>query len=224
MTTASTIPDRDHYEYLCERTRGEDAFLRDLVRASAEAQIPPAWIAPEQGSFLQILLKLAKAREVVEVGTLSGYSAIWMARALPEGGRLRTIEINAKYADFAESWIRKSDAVSRIQLVRGDAKALLPAMEAESVDAVFIDADKASYPLFLKEGLRILRNGGLILVDNAFGFGLLFDEMPMRKDVAPIRSFNNMMSKTPGHHSIIIPIGDGCWVGVKEKEGGKGKS
>ncbi len=216
MVTTSTMPDIDYYNYLCDRTPGEDEFLRKLVRASADAQIPPAWIAPEQGSFLQILLKLSRAREVVEIGTLTGYAAIWMARALPPEGRVRTIEINAKYADFAEKWIGQSDVARKIDVIRGDAKQVLPTIAGESVDAVLVDADKASYPLFLRESLRILRKGGLLLVDNAFAFGLLFDEMPMRKDVAPIRSFNNLMGKTPGHHSIIVPLGDGCWVGVKE--------
>src|SRR5262245_1759941 len=98
MSEASTLVTADHYRYLAERTTREDAFLADLKRAASAEGIPSIWIAPEQASFMQILLRIAKAKEVVEVGTLAGYSAIAMARALPDGGRVRTIELVEKHA------------------------------------------------------------------------------------------------------------------------------
>src|SRR5215510_1319609 len=108
MSEESTLVTREHFRYLAERTAGDDEFLKSLKRAAQDEGIPTIWVAPEQASFMQILLELAAAREVVEVGTLAGYSAITMARALPPDGRVRTIEIEAKHADFAERWVARS--------------------------------------------------------------------------------------------------------------------
>jgi predicted O-methyltransferase YrrM len=109
MSELSTLVGSDHFRYIAEHTTAEDAFLKQLKEAAAAAGIPAIWIAPEQASFMRILLKVAKARDVVEVGTLAGYSAISMARALPPEGRVRTIEIAPMHADFAEQWVARSD-------------------------------------------------------------------------------------------------------------------
>jgi len=205
----------DHFSYLAARTAAEDPFLRELKSAALQQGLPPIWIAPEQGSLMQILLRLAGARQVVEVGTLAGYSAIWMARALPEGGMVRTIELSGRHADFAESWIAKSDVAERIQVHRGAAKDVLAKFKAGSADAAFLDADKENYPLYLRHALRIVRRGGLIMVDNAFAFGQLLDTHPTRRDVASVRRFNDIMAAEKALQSLIVPIGDGLWVAVR---------
>ena len=215
MSEISSRVTEEHFRYIAERTATEDELLRALKRAAVEEGIPSIWIAPEQASFIQILLKLARARDVVEVGTLAGYSAIAMARALPAGGRVRTIEIEKKHADFAERWIARSDVAGRVQVFRGGGMDVLPSFDADSADAAFLDADKASYPLYLGECLRIVRRGGLILVDNAFAFGQLFDPDPKDREVEAVRAFNEVMAREPALHSVIVPIGDGLWVGVK---------
>src|SRR6185369_6764423 len=117
MSETGTIVTAAHFEYLAARTIGDDAFLASLKDAAREAGLPSISIAPEQGSFLQILLRAARAREVVEVGTLSGYSAIWMARALPSAGRVRTIEYASKHAAFAREWIGRSDVAAKIEVL-----------------------------------------------------------------------------------------------------------
>jgi predicted O-methyltransferase YrrM len=213
MSETSTPATAAHYRYLAERTVQEDDFLRDLKSAARREGIPPIWIAPEQGSFMRLVLKIARAREVVEVGTLAGYSAIWMARALPPGGHVRTIEISEEHADFAERWISQSNVAERIRVFRGAGRDVLPDFAADSADAAFIDADKSGYPLFLRECLRIVRKGGIIMADNAFGFGRLFGTAD--EGVAAIRAFNEIMAKEPALQSIIVPIGDGLWVGMK---------
>src|SRR5688572_11633553 len=109
MSARSTTVTPAHFEYVAQRTRGDDDFLKRLKTAAAKAGMPAIWISPEQASFMQVLLKAAKAREVIEVGTLAGYSAISMARALPADGRVRTIELNGEFADFTEAWVAKSD-------------------------------------------------------------------------------------------------------------------
>jgi caffeoyl-CoA O-methyltransferase len=215
MSEQSSPVTAEHFRYVAERTVREDAFLEDLEREAAAAGIAAIGIAPEQASFIQILLKLCAAREVVEVGTLAGYSAIAMARALPEGGRVRTIEISPVHADFAERWIARSDVAGKVEVHRGAGMEVLPRFAADSADAAFLDADKASYPLYLRECLRIVRRGGLILVDNAFAFGELFAEKPADKEVPAVRAFNDLMAREGGLHSVIVPLGDGLWVGVK---------
>ena len=215
MSENPTLIDERHVRYITEHTSAEDEFLRDLKREAAAAGIPSIWIAPAQASFMQILLRLARAREVVEVGTLAGYSAIAMARALPADGRVRTIELEQKHADFAERWIARSDVAGRIEVLRGPGLEVLPRLAADSADAAFLDADKSNYPGYLAECLRIVRRGGLIMADNAFAFGELFEEQPKDREVGAIRRFNEVMSREPALASIIVPLGDGLWVGVK---------
>ncbi len=215
MTETSNFVGTEHFRYIAERTAGEDEFLRALKNEARSAGIPAIWISPEQASYMQILLKLCKAREVVEIGTLAGYSAISMARALPPGGRLRTVEISPLHARFAEQWIARSDVAGRIEIHRGDARNVLPRFASDSADAVFIDADKGSYTAYLKECLRVVRTGGLIMVDNAFAFGELFVDAAADPDVEAIRRFNDLMAREKALQSIIVPLGDGLWVGVK---------
>jgi predicted O-methyltransferase YrrM len=215
MSELSTLVGSDHFRYIAEHTTAEDAFLKQLKEEAAAAGIPAIWIAPEQASFMRILLKVAKARDVVEVGTLAGYSAISMARALPPEGRVRTIEIAPMHADFAEQWIARSDVAGRVQVLRGAGMDVLPKLASDSADAAFLDADKASYPRYLSECLRIVRPGGLIMVDNALAFGQLLDPKYTDREVPAVRAFNDHMAKVREIESVIVPLGDGLWVGVR---------
>ncbi len=221
MSSTSTLVTAEHFAYLAARTRKEDGFLEDLKRAAEARGIPPIWISPEQASFMQILLKSARAERVVEVGTLAGYSAIAMARALPprlHGGRLQTIELSPVHAAFAREWIGRSDVAERVEVLEGSGAEILPTLPGDSADAAFLDADKRGYPLYLEECRRIVRAGGLILVDNAFAFGQLFDATPRDREVGAVRAFNEIMAAAVGLHGIIVPIGDGLWVAVVESK------
>ena len=215
MSEIPTLIDERHVRYITEHTLPEDDFLRDLKREAAAAGIPSIWIAPAQASFIQILLRLGRVREVVELGTLAGYSAIAMASALPPNGKVRTIELEAKHADFAEAWIARSNVAGRIEVLRGSGLDVLPRLASDSADAAFLDADKGNYPKYLTECLRIVRRGGLIMADNAFAFGELFEDKPSDREVGAIRRFNDVMHREPALDSIIVPFGDGLWVGVK---------
>lgn len=214
MSSESTPLTARHFAYIAERTTREDEFLRRL-RADAEAAgIPPIHIAPEQAAYLQILLRACAARDVVEVGTLAGYSAVVMARALPDDGRVRTIEFDAGHAAFAREAIARSDVAPRIKLYEGAGMEILPSFETNSADVAFLDADKASYPHYLEESLRLVRPGGLILVDNAFAFGQLFEDPPSDPEAPAIKAFNEIMAKETRVTSVIVPIGDGMWMAV----------
>lgn len=216
MSERSSSVTARHFQYIAAHTKTEDGFLKRMKQAAQTLGIPPIWIAPEQAVFIQVLLKSMGARRVLEVGTLAGYSAIMMARALPPGGRVLTIEINPRWADFAREWIARSDVSDRVDVLTGSGRTVLPKLVNQSVDAAFLDADKTNYPFYLKECLRILRPAGLILADNAFAFGELFSKRPRDREVPAVRAFNEVMAKTKGLQSVIVPLGDGLWVGVKQ--------
>jgi len=215
MSEESTVVSTGHFRYLAARTRGDDDFLRSLKDAARTAGLPAIWIAPEQASFMQILLQLANARTVVEVGTLAGYSAIQMARALPANGHVHTIEIAPQHAAFATQWIERSDVAGRVTVHLGRGQDILPKFATGSADAAFLDADKSGYPFYLGECMRIVRPGGLIMADNAFAFGQLLDPNPTDREVGAVRAFNDLIAKQPGLQACIVPVGDGLWVAVR---------
>ena len=212
MSGSSTVVSSELFEYIAARTRAEDPFLVELKEAASEAGIPAIWIAPEQGAFMELLLRAAGARVVVEVGTLAGYSAICMARALGEEGRLITMEVSARHAAFAKEWIGNSDVAGRVEVRQGRAVDLLPKLQSASVDAVFLDADKQSYALYLEQARRILRPGGLLLVDNAFAFGRLLEEGCVDPSVLALREFNDILAADADFDGVMVPLGDGLWV------------
>ena len=214
MSAEPTLVTARHFAYLTERTADEGDFLRRLKAEAAAAGIPAIWISPGQASLMQILLRLARARRVVEVGTLAGYSAIAMARALPPDGHVDTIELEDTHADFAEAQIARSDVAGRVTVHRGAGLDVLPRLRDGQYDAAFLDADKGNYPGYLQHSLRLLRPGGLILVDNAFAFGQLFDERPTDREVAAVRAFNDLMARERRVQAVIVPVGDGLWVGT----------
>lgn len=216
MSAEPTTLTAAHFAYVAERTEGDDDFLRDLKAAAEAAGIPAIWINPAQASLMRILLRLNNASQVVEVGTLAGYSAISMARALPPGGRVASIELSPKHADFAEEWIARSDVADRITVIRGAGDEVLPHLEDGSVDAMFLDADKAGYISYREHALRLLKPGGLFMADNAFAFGELLDPEPKDGEVGAVRVFNDHMAAATGMTSVIVPVGDGLWVSVKD--------
>ncbi len=163
---------------------------------------------------MRILMKLHATQHLVEVGTLAGYSAISFARGMQPGGRVTSIELDPRCAAFARERIAKSDVADRVHVIEGDAREVLPTLAEDSADAIFIDADKAGYPVYFEQGCRIVRSGGLILADNAFAFGQLLSEHPTDPGVGAIRAFNNVVAADDRVDAVIVPIGDGLWVGT----------
>ena len=212
MSGTSTVVTGAHFEYIAARTQAEDPFLLELKEAAHKAEIPAIWIAHEQARFLELLLRSCGAKLVVEVGTLAGYSAICMARGLGRDGKLITIEASSKHAAFAEEWISRSDVAGRVEVRHGRGVELLPKIASDSVDAVFLDADKQSYIHYLEEARRVLRDGGLLLVDNAFAFGHLLEDECEDPSVLALRDFNDALSADADFDGVMVPLGDGVWV------------
>lgn len=221
MSASSTRLSGALFEYVAAHTRADDALVRDLKEAARAAGFPEIWIAPEQASFLSILLRAAGARRVVEVGTLAGVSALAIARTLPpraEGGHLTTIELDPERAAFARAWTARSPFGDRVEVVNGAGDDVLPTLSPGTFDAAFLDADKAGYAGYLDHFLRLVRPGGLILVDNAFAFGELLNADSTDRDVLAVREFNERVARSPALEGVIVPIGDGLWVAVRKED------
>ena len=202
--------------YCEEHARGDDEFLRALVADAHRRGLPAIWISPAQACFMALLLRATGARRVLEVGTLGGYSAIAMARALPADGEVVTVEAQPHHADFAREWIARSDVAGRISVITGRAAEILPALPANPpFDAVFLDADKGNQLLYVREAARLLRRNGLLLVDNAFAFGQLLDPHPSDPDVGAVRTSNASLARNPDFEGIIVAIGDGLWCATR---------
>lgn len=215
MSDQPSLVTQQHFDYIAAHTQGDDEFLVELKQDALAQGLPAIWIGPAQASFMAIQLRLAGARQVVEVGTLAGYSAITMARALPADGHLDTIELDSRHADFAESWIARSDVAAKITVHRGSGDECLARLADDSFDAMFLDADKGGYASYLQAGLRLLKEGGLLMADNAFAFGQLFDEAPTDPEANAVKAFNEVMAGCGDVDGVIVPVGDGLWVGVR---------
>ena len=190
----------------------EDAVLADLRRAMRENGLPEIHVSAAEGRFLQVLLRAVRARRVLEIGTLGGYSAIWMARALPDSGRLVTLELDPARAELARTFAARAGLENVIDVRTGNARELLAAMTTERFDACFIDADKAGYPEYLAHAQRLVRPGGLVLGDNALWSGKVLDEA-VDDDTRAIQEFNQSLAG-PDFTATILPIRDGLAVAV----------
>ncbi|HEX7120278.1 MAG TPA: O-methyltransferase [Longimicrobiales bacterium] len=203
----------DYVERLFAR---EDALLRELREEIGRRGLPTIYISAEVGRLLQVLLAAVGARRVLEIGTLGGYSAIWMARALPPGGRVLSLEIEEAHAAVAREFAKRAGLGDVIEVRVGDALESLPAIaEAETpFDACFIDADKESYPEYLQWARRLVRPGGLILADNAFWSGRVLEPAPRDEPAAAIQRFNRELAEAEDLVSTVVPVRDGLAVAV----------
>lgn len=207
----------DHVsEYIVTLFAPEDEVLGSLREEADRTGLPPASISPDAGRFLQVLLRALRARRVLEVGTLGGYSAIWMARALGVDGRLVTIERDERYAAFAERYIQRAGVSSVVTVRRGRALDVLPSLDGEEFDVVFLDADRAPLPTYLEWALRLVRPGGMIVAHNALVGGRVANpESPDDDDeLRGVRAFNARIANDRRVSSILVPAYDGFVMAV----------
>jgi predicted O-methyltransferase YrrM len=195
-------------DYLNELFVGADPALEAALQASAEAGLPPINVAPTQGKLLYLLARAVGARAVLEIGTLGGYSTIWMAAALPEGGRLTTLEVNPAHAAVARDNIAQAGLADRVELRVGPALDTLPQLVAEGrgpFDLVFIDADKPGYTDYLDWSLQLSHTGTLIVADNVVRNGAVIDEAHDDPNVQGVRRFNKRLADEPSVSATAIP-------------------
>lgn len=206
-------PDRAG-EYITSLFSAEDDLLSSLREEAERTGMPSIAISADEGRLLQVLLTAIGARRVLEVGTLGGYSAICMARALPNNGRVLSIEIDEKHAAFARRYIERAELADRIEVRVGRALDVLPALDGQRFDAMFLDADKEPLPTYFDWALRLVRPGGLIIGDNALWGGRVYETTENDAKTRGVREFNRRMSQDPRVLSIIVPTHDGVAVAI----------
>jgi predicted O-methyltransferase YrrM len=210
-----TIYDDRYSAYITSQFARPDAVLEQVLAAIPARGLPAITIKPEEGRFLQFLVRANASRRVVEIGTLGGYSGIWLARGLPDDGRLITLEKEPRHAEVAREHFALAGLEGKVDLRLGEARDLLPPLAAEGpFDFCFIDADKLGYGDYLDWALVSLRPGGIIAAHNAFRQGAMLDAADQSPETVYLRSFNQRFASEPGLLGTIYPAGDGMLIGV----------
>jgi caffeoyl-CoA O-methyltransferase len=181
-----------------------DEVLEAALSDSRRAGLPDINVSPNQGRLMQLLVATAGARRILEIGTLGGYSAIHLARALPEDGILISLEIDEHHADVARNNLERAGLSGIVEVRVGDAHELLTDLVEGPFDVVFIDADKEGYPEYLDASLRLVRPGSLILGDNTIRGGTVLD--PQEETAQATREFNRKVAEDPKLSGIVLPL------------------
>ncbi|MBA2646131.1 MAG: O-methyltransferase [Pyrinomonadaceae bacterium] len=194
-------------QYITELFVPPDAALDAALQASTEAGLPPINVAQNQGKLLHILARSGGARFILEIGTLGGYSTIWLARALPPGGKLITLEADPKHAEVARKNVARADLADVAEVRLGKALETLPQLAAEGLapfDLVFIDADKENTPAYFDWALKLTRSGSLIITDNVVRKGEVINAASDDASVQGIRRFNAALAAEPRVTATMI--------------------
>jgi caffeoyl-CoA O-methyltransferase len=205
--------DEKLYEYLLDVSLREPEVLRRLREETAERDNASMQIAPEQGQFMALVVRLIGAERTLEIGTFTGYSALAVALALPPHGRVTACELSEEYAAVARRWWAQAGVAERIDLRVGPADETLDRMLEDGLgrryDFAFIDADKQGYVGYWERCLRLVRQGGLIMVDNVLWDGRVVDPGNTEESTRAIRAFNERVRGDDRVDLSLVPIGDG---------------
>jgi caffeoyl-CoA O-methyltransferase len=204
-------------EYITGLFEQEDSSLIATEQSIKESNIPPISISPNQGKFLQMLARLCHAKKILEIGTLAGYSTIWLARALPKDGKLITLEYEPLHARVAQKNIDGAGLSSVVEIREGKGIDLLPKLVEEGAgpfDMIFIDADKPPYKEYFDWSLKLSRPGTLIIADNVIREGKVLNDKNTDEMVTGVKRFNAALAVNPAVTATIIQT-----VGAKEHDG-----
>lgn len=193
---------------------GEFAAAR---QANRDANLPAIDVTPLQGKFLELLVRISGARRILEIGTLGGYSTLWLARGMPEGGRIVTLELDPRHAAVARANLERGGVLDRVELIVGSAADTLPQLKSTATgpfDFIFIDADKENYPLYLEWSLKLARPGTVIVADNMVREGKIVREDCHEAQVEGVRRFTELTAAEPRLSATVLQT-----VGVKGYDG-----
>ena len=208
MNTEDTRGLLEEIDGYIERLFGtSDEVLEATLRDSRRGGLPEINVSPNQGRLLRLLAEIAGARRILEIGALGGYSAIHLARGLPEDGELISLELDEHHADVARNNVERAGLSDIVEVRVGDAHRLLIDLienGEDPFDLVFIDADKEGYPDYLEASLRLVRPGSLILGDNTVRDGTVLD--PQEETARATREFNRLVAEDPRLHGIVLPL------------------
>ncbi|MEH6942753.1 O-methyltransferase [Bacillus sp. JJ722] len=193
--------------YFSTKLHSTDPIMDSILKTNSEANLPAIDVSPNQGKLLCLLAKLKGAKNILEIGTLGGYSSVWLGRALPEDGRLITLEFNSKHAKVAEDNIRNSGLENKIEVIVGPALESLPTLKDKgfsSFDFIFIDADKPNNPHYLKWALEYSKPGTVIIGDNVVRSGKVIDANSEDLNIQGVRQFIDLLSEESRIDSTAI--------------------
>jgi len=203
--------------YFADLFAPQDDQLKAVRRANREARLPEIDVSPVQGKFLYVLIQITQAKRVLEIGTLGGYSSIWMARALPKDGRIVTLEFEPRHAEVARANFRTAGVEELVDIRVGHALTSLPQLATEGAgpfDLIFIDADKENNPSYLEWALKLSRPGTVIVVDNVARHGSVIRVKTASPDIVGTRRCLEMMAADPRLSTFALQT-----VGVKGLDG-----
>jgi predicted O-methyltransferase YrrM len=203
--------------YIAELFAPTDDALEFALNQARTSGLPEIQVSASQGKFIYLLAKLVGARRILEIGTLGGYSAIWLARALPEDGRMVTLKVDALHAEVAVANIARAGLSGKVEMIVGPALQTLPKMcdeIAEPFDLVFIDADKENYSNYFSHVMRAVHSGSLILADNVVRKGAILAPRHDDSAAVAVRSFNAMIAADERLEAVVLQQ-----VGVKGHDG-----
>jgi predicted O-methyltransferase YrrM len=185
-------------QYLDKMLIPPDSTLKDALATASKAKLPAIQVSSVQGKLLHLLVHIMGARNILEIGTLGGYSTIWMARALPEGGRIITLEADPRHAEVARKNFERSGVANKVELRLGKALDTLPQVAADGrgpFDMFFIDANKSNMPEYFEWSLKLARAGSVIIADNVVREGAVLDAKSKDADIQGVRRFLGMVGK-----------------------------
>lgn len=207
------------YEYLLEHSLRESPLLKQVREETATLEMAQMQISPEQGQFLNLLIKLLGARQIIEIGVFTGYSALCMAEALPADGRLLACDINREWTDIARHYWRQAGLDQKMELLLAPAAETLQRLiengNTNSFDFAFIDADKGNYLTYYEQCLELVRQGGMIGIDNTLWGGDVADPGINDDDTRAIRALNDTLHSDARVDISLLPIGDGLTLALK---------
>lgn len=214
MTEINVWQNVDHY--FMDKLLPKNEQLNTVLQANKAASIPEIDVSPTQGKLLYLLAKMKGAANILEIGTLGGYSSIYLAKALPREGKVVTLEINEEYAKVARQNIEKAGYEEKIEVIVGNALETLPELKNEGrlFDFIFIDADKPNNPAYLKWAIQLAHSGAIIVADNVVRAGAITDENSEDERVRGVQQFMELLKEEPGIEATAIQT-----VGVKGYDG-----
>ena len=209
------------FRYALNVSLRDNDIKRRLRRETAALPEGGMQITPEQGQFMALLIALMGARQVLEIGTFTGYSTLCMAEALPEDGRIIACDCSEEWTSIGRRYWREAGVAEKIDLRLGDARTsldhLLQNGMKEAFDLIFIDADKGGYGTYYEKSLQLLRRGGLIMVDNALWGGRVADDSVQDEDTQSIRNLNKKIRDDERVEASLILVGDGLYLARKKE-------
>jgi predicted O-methyltransferase YrrM len=204
------------YKYILDKSVEKDILLDEIVKETEELNIPLIQISPDQGKFLYLICKMIKAKNALEIGTLTGFSGVHIARGLNDGGKLTTVELIQKHADIAKKYFAKAGLTEKTEVIVSPALDEMKKMVSQKrkFDFIFIDADKTTYPEYFEEAVKLSNPGTVITLDNMLKAGKVIEDAGEDADLKAVQITNDIIAKDKRIESMIVTIGDGLVMAV----------